>query len=85
MEQRTKPAIKARIQMAAALLGVDETAFVTSAAFERAEATIADHERSILAAKDRELILAALESPDPPTAALRSALDLHESRSAHGR
>jgi len=36
MEQRTKPSIKAQIQQAAALLGVDETTFVTSVALERA-------------------------------------------------
>ena len=32
MEQRTKPRVKAQIQQAAALLGIDETTFVISAA-----------------------------------------------------
>ena len=36
MEQRTQPHVKAQIQQAAALLGVDETTFVTSVALERA-------------------------------------------------
>ena len=57
MEQRTKPHVKAQIQRAAALLGVDETTFVTSVALERAQATIVDHERTILSAEDRDLIL----------------------------
>lgn len=51
MEKRTKPSIKAQIQKAAALLGVDETTFVTSAALERARATIADQERTLLSAE----------------------------------
>ncbi len=78
MEQRTKPSIKARIQEAAALLGVDETTFVTSVAFERAKATFDEHERTLLSAKDRERVLAALESPAEPTAALRGMMALHD-------
>lgn len=85
MEQRTKPEIKERIRMAAALLGVDETTFVTSAALDRAQATLADHERSLLAAADRELVLAALLSPEAPTEELRSAFDLHRARIPRGR
>ena len=46
MEQRTKPHVKAQIRQAAALLGVDETTFVTSAALERARSTIAEHRPS---------------------------------------
>ena len=55
MEQRTKPHVKAQIQQAAVLLGVDETTFVTSAALEQARLTIADHERTLLSAEDRDL------------------------------
>ena len=78
MEQRTKPSVKAQIQQAAAaLLGVDETTFVTSAALEQAKSTIADHERTILSAEDREVVLAALDTPAEPTDALRQALALH--------
>lgn len=78
MEQRTKPSIKAQIQQAAALLGVDETTFVTSVALERARATLADHERTLLSARDREMVLSALESPAEPTAALREMMTLHK-------
>ncbi|MYH46216.1 MAG: DUF1778 domain-containing protein [Gammaproteobacteria bacterium] len=82
MEQRTKPAIKAQIQQAAALLGVDETTFVTSVALERAKATLADHERTLLSAKDREMVLSMLESPPAPTAALREAIAQHDAKVA---
>lgn len=80
MEQRTKPSVKAQIQQAAALLGIDETTFVTSAA--QARRTVADHERTRLSAEDREVILAALESPAEPTTALRQALALHRTGAA---
>ena len=84
MEQRTKPHVKAQIQRAAALLGIDETTFVTSVALERAQATIADHERTILSAADREVVLAALEKPAPPTDALRKVMAMHDARVAQG-
>ena len=84
MEQRTKPVVKAQIQQAAALLGIDETTFVTSAAFELARTTIADHERTVLTAQDRGVILAALESPAEPTLELQKAMALHRARVTHG-
>ena len=80
MEQRTKPSIKAQIQQAAALLGMDETTFVTSVALERARETLADHERTRLSAADRELVLALLEAPPKPSKALREALALYKAR-----
>ncbi len=78
MEQRTKPSVKAQIQQAVALLGIDETTFVISAALERARSTIADHERTILTAEDRDVILAALDTPAEPTDALRQAMALYK-------
>lgn len=84
MEQRTKPSIKAQIQQAAALLGVDETTFVTSVALERARYTLADHERTQLSAEDRKIVLSALESPAKPTAALREVMALHKTRVGRG-
>ena len=84
MEQRTKPSVKAQIQQAAALLGVDETTFVVSAALDRAKSAIADHERTILSAEDRNALLAAFDSPAEPTDALRQAMALHKTVAAHG-
>ncbi len=84
MEQRTKPHIKAPIQQAALLLGVDETTFVTSVSLERAQATITAHERTVLSAADREVVLAALETPAPPTEALQEAMAMHDARVVKG-
>ncbi|MXY67179.1 MAG: DUF1778 domain-containing protein [Acidobacteriia bacterium] len=67
MEQRTKPRVKAQIQQAAALLGVDDTTSITCVALERTHAIIADHQRTVLTAEDRESILAALDFPPAPT------------------
>ncbi len=78
MEQRTKPHVKAEIRKAAALMGIDETAFVTNAAYERALATIRDHERTVLTAEDRDVFLAALDAPSAPSEAMRRAFDLHD-------
>ena len=82
MEQRTKPHVKAQIQQAAALLGIDETTFVIDAALEQARITIADHERTALSGEDRDVILAALDTPAEPTNSLRQAMALHEARVA---
>lgn len=84
MEQRTKPHVKAEIQAAAALLGVDETAFVTSAAYARARAVVEDHERTTLTAEDRDAVLSALDAPSEPTDALREVFDLHRQTVVNG-
>ncbi len=77
MEQRTKAHVKARIRYAAALLGVDETTFVTSVAYERAQKTIEDHERTVLAPEDREAFFALLDAPAAPTDVLKAAVRRH--------
>ncbi len=84
MEQRTKPHVKAQLQQAAALLGVDETTFVTSAALERARVTIENHERTVLSAEARVVVLSALDNPAEPTDELRDAMALRRERVAHG-
>jgi uncharacterized protein (DUF1778 family) len=78
LEQRTKPHVKATIQRAAALMGVDETAFVVTAAYERALSTLASHERLILSAEDREVFFAAFENPPAPNPALKQLFALHK-------
>ena len=55
-----------------------ENTFLTSVALERAKATLADQERTLLTARDREMVLSALESPAEPTAALREMMTLHK-------
>lgn len=80
MEQRTKPHVKKTIEQAASLMGIDATAFVMNAAYERAQKTIAEHERTALRAEDRDVFLAALENPAAPTDELREAFRLHDAR-----
>lgn len=78
MEQRTKPHVKAAIEQAAALMGVDATAFVTSTAYERALEAIRAHEQTVLTTEDRDVFLSALDSPPAPTDNLREAFKLHD-------
>lgn len=84
MEQRTKPHVKAAIQRAAALLGVDETTFVTSVAYERARVALREHELTVLQPADRDAFLAALDAPPAATDALREAARLHKARVRNG-
>ncbi|HEX9788889.1 MAG TPA: DUF1778 domain-containing protein [Candidatus Binatia bacterium] len=78
LEQRTKPHVKREIQVAASLLGVDETAFVMSVAYERALAVIESHERTRLTAADRDAFLAAFDEDAPLSDAMRRANELHK-------
>ena len=77
MEQRTKAHVKERIQYAAALLGVDETTFVTSVAYEHAREIIEDHERTVLAPEDRAAFFALIDAPALPADALKVAVKRH--------
>lgn len=77
MNFRTKPHIKSAIQRAAALQGVDDSAFTINAAYKAALDTIAAHERTFLSAADHEAFFAALDNPPEPTADLRAAFARH--------
>lgn len=57
MNFRTKAAIKATIQRAAALSGVDDSTFTMSAALREAEKVIEAHEHTLLAALITKLFL----------------------------
>ena len=77
MNFRTKPRIKAAIQQAAALAGVDDTVFAMTAAYRAAMETIATHERTVLESVDHDAFFTSLDAPPEPTEALRSAFDRH--------
>lgn len=77
MHFRTKPRIKETIQRAAALSGVDDSAFAMNAAYQSALDTIAAHERTHLAAVDHLAFFSALETPPEPTGRLRAAFARH--------
>ena len=78
MNFRTKPRIKETIQRAAALSGVDETAFAMNAAYQSALLTIAAHEHTRLTSVDHHAFFSALETPPEPTDKLRAAFARHD-------
>lgn len=77
MNFRTKARIKTAIQRAAALSGVDDTAFTINAAYQSAIATIAAHERTLLQPDDHAAFFAALDNPPEPTDRLKAAFKRH--------
>ncbi len=74
---RTKARIKAAIQRAAALSGVDDSAFTINAAYQSAITTIAAHERTVLQPTDHAAFFAALDNPPEPTDRLNAAFKRH--------
>lgn len=80
MNFRTKPHIKRTIQRAAALSGVDDSAFTLNAAYKAAIETIETHQRIRLSQADAEAIFAALDNPPPPTERLREAAKRYHER-----
>jgi uncharacterized protein (DUF1778 family) len=77
MHFRTKPRVKETIQRAAALSGVDDSAFAMNAAYQSALETIAAHERTRLTSVDHLAFFSALENPPKPTDKLRAAFTRH--------
>jgi uncharacterized protein (DUF1778 family) len=77
MNFRTKKRIKKAIQRAAALSGVDDSAFTINAAYQSAMATIAAHEITVLSPADNEAFFDALDNPPKPTEKLRDAFRRH--------
>lgn len=78
MNFRTKPRIKAAIQRAAALAGLDDSAFTMQAAYQAARAVISAHERTDLHGIDHAAFFTALDQPAPVTPALRAAFQRHQ-------
>jgi uncharacterized protein (DUF1778 family) len=80
MQFRTKARVKETIQRAAALSGVDDSAFMISAAYQSAMATIQAHEQTQLHADDMHAFFTALDSPAEPTPALKAAHTRYQGR-----
>ena len=80
MNFRTKPRVKAAIQQAAALSGVDDSVFTMSAAYKAARDVIRAHETTVLSATDHSTFFDALDNPQPPTDQLREAFGRHKAR-----
>ena len=75
MEQRVEPSFKALVKRAAALSGLDETAFVKAAVYARAMEVI-DRPRAMFASQAaQQQLLDALDDPAAPTPALSELAD----------
>ena len=69
MDQRTTLHVKETVKLASSLLGIKESAFVSTAAFDRAMEVIGNYEKTILSIEDRDVFLAAFDaSPTAPEA-----------------
>lgn len=74
LEVRVRPDSKARLQRAAALTQVPVSDFVRSAAEERAEQVLAEHDtQTLVPAQFYDELLAALDAPGRPSPALSRA------------
>jgi uncharacterized protein (DUF1778 family) len=80
MNFRVKPRIKAAIQRAAALSGVDDSVFAMSAAYEAALSIIERHERITLMDEDYEAFFAALDGKVGHNEKLRAAFKEYDER-----
>ena len=78
MNFRTKPRIKATIQRAAALAGLDDSAFTMQAAYQAARAVIQAHEHTELQGMDHAAFFAALDQPAPAPPTLKAAFQRHQ-------
>jgi len=78
MDQRTKPSVKASIEAAADLMGVEASAFVVMAAYARAQELLSSREQTLLHQADHQALLAALDEASAPTPAMQDAWQLHQ-------
>lgn len=72
-EMRVKPDVEGRIRVAADLEQTSVSAFLTSAALERADRVIAEHTRWQVSASYFDALVAALDAPPKRNAALAAA------------
>lgn len=71
---RTTSTTKDVIDRAAKLQGVDKSAFVVNAAYDRAREVISDHEQTVMSEKGYEQFQAMLDRPAEPIPALVEAM-----------
>lgn len=78
MDQRTKPSVKASIEAAADLMGIEASAFVVMSAYARAQELLSSRQQTLLHQGDHQALLAALDEASTPTPALLDAWRLHQ-------
>ena len=80
MDQRTKPSVKASIEAAADLMGIEASAFVVMSAYARAQELLSSRQQTLLQQADHQDLLAALDEASTPTPALVEAWQLHQNQ-----
>ena len=78
MDQRTKPSVKASIEAAADLMGIEASAFVVMAAYARAQELLSSNQQTLLNRADHQALLSALDEASAPNPALLDAWQLHQ-------
>ena len=79
MDQLTKPSVKASIEVAADLMGIEASAFVVMSAYARAQELLS---RPCFVEGDHQALLSALDEASTPTPALLEAWQLHQNQAA---
>lgn len=82
LDIRLKPDTKDLIQQAAELRNQTITQFVVATLAEEAGKVLAEHERTVLSNRDRDLFLKLLNVPPKPNKALKLAADAYRVRKA---
>ncbi len=85
IEMRVKPSVKSHIVKAAELMGIPLTTFVRASAAREAERVLRQHQTTVLSERDQRALLAALDSPPPPTSAALDAIAKYRARIANAR
>ena len=80
MDQRTKPSVKASIEAAANMMGIEASAFVVMSAYARAQELLSSRQQTLLHQGDHQALLAALDKASTPTPALLEAWLLHQNQ-----
>jgi uncharacterized protein (DUF1778 family) len=78
MDQRTKPSVKASIEAAADLMGIEASAFVVMSAYARAQELLSGRQQTLLSQGDHQALLSALDEETTPTPSLLEAWQLHQ-------
>ena len=78
MDLRIKPSVKASIEAAADLMGIEASAFVVMSAYARAQELLSGRQQTLFSQADHQALLAALDVETAPTLALLEAWQLHQ-------
>jgi uncharacterized protein (DUF1778 family) len=80
MDQRTKSLVKASIEAAADLMGIEASAFVVMSAYARAQELLSSRQQTLLHQGDHQALLAALDKASTPTPALLETWQLNQNQ-----